>query len=173
MMKNKPAAVIATFILCFLVWILFTLTFTAQELIAGAIVSLLVALFTSSYFIHEDAFHLLKPNVFINFIIYVLFIFPVELWKANVDVAKRALSPKLPINPGIVKVPVDLKSEYGLAMLANSITLTPGTITMEIVEENGQNYYYIHWIDVASKNSKEAGDMIKGKLENWIRRIWK
>lgn len=172
-MKNKPAAVIATFILCFLVWILFTLTFTAQELIVGAIVSLLVALFTSSYFIHEDAFHLFKPNVFINFIVYVLFIFPVELWKANVDVAKRALSPKLPINPGIVKVPVDLKSEYGLAMLANSITLTPGTITMEIVEENGQNYCYIHWIDVASKNSKEAGDMIKGKLENWIRRIWK
>lgn len=173
MMKSKSTAVIATFIFCFLAWILFTLTFTAQELIVGAIVSLLVALFTSNYFIHEDAFHLLKPNVFISFIIYVLFIFPVELWKANVDVAKRALNPKLPINPGIVKVPVDLKSEYGLAMLANSITLTPGTITMEIVEENGQNFYYIHWIDVASRNSKEAGDMIKGKLENWIRRIWK
>ncbi|MCX7902944.1 MAG: Na+/H+ antiporter subunit E [Caloramator sp.] len=172
-MKNKSAAVFATFILCYLVWILFTLTFTAQELIVGAIVSLLVALFTANYFIHEDAFYLLKPNVLINFIIYVLFIFPVELWKANVDVAKRALSPKLPINPGIVKVPVDLKSEYGLAMLANSITLTPGTITMDIVEENGQNFYYIHWIDVASKNSKEAGDMIKGRLENWIRRIWK
>ncbi|SEF77111.1 multicomponent Na+:H+ antiporter subunit E [Caloramator fervidus] len=170
---KKTSSIIATFILCYLFWILFTLTFTAQELIAGAIVSLLVALFAEKYLIHEDAFHLLKPNVLLNFITYVLFVFPVELWKANVDVAKRALSPNLPINPGIVKVPVDLQSEYGLAMLANSITLTPGTITMEIVEEDGQHFYYIHWIDVASKDPKEAGNIIKGKLENWIRRIWK
>jgi multicomponent Na+:H+ antiporter subunit E len=65
-----------------------------------------------------------------------------------------------------------LKSEYGLAMLANSITLTPGTITMDIVEENGKNYYYIHWIDVATTKGKEAGQAIKGTLERWIRRIF-
>ena len=172
-MENKALSVFSTFVLCFVMWILFTLTFTPQELIAGAIVSLLVAIFTAKYLIHEDALHLFKPNVVINLILYVLFVFPVELWKANVDVAKRALNPKLPITPGIVKVPVDLKSEYGLAMLANSITLTPGTITMEIVEEKGQHFFYIHWIDVAAKNGKEAVDMIKGKLESWIRRIWK
>ena len=51
------------------------------------------------------------------------------------------------INPGIVKIPTDMKSDYGIAALANSITLTPGTITMDFAEEDGQNYLYVHWID--------------------------
>ncbi len=96
----------------------------------------------------------------------------IELAKANIDVARRALSPSLPVNPGFVKVPSECKTEYGRAMLANSITLTPGTITMDITEENGQTYYYIHWIDVATTDPKEAGDAIKGTLEKWVRRIW-
>ncbi len=64
-------------------------------------------------------------------------------------------------------------SEYGLSMLANSITLTPGTITMDIAEQDGKIYYYIHWINVQTEDEKEAGDAIKGTLEKWVRRIWK
>ena len=108
-----------------------------------------------------------------NLLVYCIFIFPVELVKANIDVAKRALSPKLPVNPGIVRVPVDLTSEYGQAMLANSITLTPGTITMDIAECDGQTWYYIHWIDVKSAEPAEAGEQIKGTLERGVGRIWK
>ena len=47
-----------------------------------------------------------------------------------------------------------------------------GTITMEITEEAGQTYYYVHWIDVAKPSGKEAGDAIKGTLEKWLRRVW-
>ena len=43
---------------------------------------------------------------------------------------------------------------------------------MDIVEEEGQTYYYIHWIDVATEDGREAGDAIKGTMEKWIRRIW-
>ena len=93
-----------------------------------------------------------------------------ELLKANWDVAKRAFS--LKINPGIVKVEVDVESEYAQAMLANSITLTPGTITLDITQEDNKTYYYIHWIDVASTDIVENGKAIKGTLEKWIRRIW-
>ena len=57
-------------------------------------------------------------------------------------------------------------------MLANSITLTPGTITMDIAEQDGQDYYYIHWIDVTETDREKAGNVIKGRLENGIRRIW-
>lgn len=173
MNKFKFFSVFSTFILCYLCWILFTLTFTSQELAVGAVISLVVALFSARFLIHEKPLYIFKPNRFFNLIYYCLFVFTKELWKANVDVAKRALNPKLPINPGIVKVPTELKSEYGLAMLANSITLTPGTITMDIVEENGKNYCYIHWIDVATTKGKEAGQAIKGTLERWIRRIFK
>ena len=173
MQKTRFPAVISTFIVCFAFWILLTWSFSVQELAAGAVVSLAVALFSARFFIHEKAFWLAAPAKFFGLLGYVLFTFPVELVKANVDVAKRVFGGCKNINPGIVKVPVNLESEYGQAMLANSITLTPGTITMDIAEEEGQTYYYIHWIDVATAEPKEAGDAIKGTLEKAVGRIFK
>ena len=173
MQKTRFPAVISTFIVCFAFWVLLTWSFSVQELAAGAVVSLAVALFSSRFFVHEKAMWFFNPVKLVNLLVYVLFIFPVELVKANWDVAKRCLGGCKNINPGIVKVPVDLTSDYGQAMLANSITLTPGTITMDIAEEEGQTYYYIHWIDVATADAKEAGEAIKGTLEKGVGRIFK
>lgn len=181
MRKISFPAVLSTTILCYLFWLLITGQIvsifrgdaSAQVLIAGLIVSLLVAVFAGRFLVHTNAFYLFNPVRLCTLIVYCVIVFPIELIKANLDVALRALNPKLPIKPGIVKVPVDLKSEYGEAMLANSITLTPGTITMDIAEEDGQTYYYIHWINVDSEEPKEAGDAIKGTLEKWVGRIWK
>ena len=174
------SAVLSTALLCFLFWLLITGQVvslfkgqaSAQVLIAGAIVSIVTALFSARFFVHKKAFYLLNPVKLLSFLFYCLVIFVWELTKANIDMAKRALSPKLNINPGIVKIPVELKSEYAQAMLANSITLTPGTITMDMVEEKGKLYYYIHWIDVAETEAAKAGEAIKGTLEKWIGRIW-
>ena len=169
--KTKFPAVISTFCLCFLFWLLLTWSFTAQEMIAGAVVSLAAALFASKFFIHENAFWLFNPMKLGALIVYV-FIFLRELVKANMDVARRVFGGCKDVNPGIVKVPVDLKGDYAQAMLANSITLTPGTITMDIAEQDGKTWYYIHWIDVAEADREKAGKLIKGSLENGIRRIW-
>ena len=171
MPKTKFPAVVSTFLLCFVFWLLLTWSFETQELVAGAIVSLAAALFASRFFIHDKAFWLFNPAKFGALFVYV-FVFLGELIKANIDVAKRCFGGCKDVNPGIVKVPVDLKPDYAQAMLANSITLTPGTITMEVVEEDGQPYYYIHWIDVAEQDRVKAGEIIKGRMENWIRRIW-
>ena len=172
MPKTKFPAVISTFLLCFGFWILLTWSFKTQELAAGAVVSLAAALFASRFLVHDKAFWLFNPAKLLNGLFYWVCIFPVELVKANVDMAKRCFGGYKKINPGIVKVPVDLKSDYGQAALANSITLTPGTITMDITEEEGQTYYYIHWIDVTAPSGKEAGDAIKGTLEKGLRRVW-
>lgn len=179
--KRTLSGFLATALLCWLFWLLITGQVTAifrgevslEVLTAGVVVSLAVSWFSSRFFIHSRAFHLFRPDRLVNLLVYCFFIFPVELVKANIDVAKRALSPKLPVNPGIVRVPVDLEGEYAQAMLANSITLTPGTITMDIVECEGQTLYYIHWIDVQSTDPAEAGEQIKGTLERAVRRIWK
>ncbi|MBQ1407074.1 MAG: Na+/H+ antiporter subunit E [Eubacterium sp.] len=180
MKKTSVAGVTSTAIVCYLFWLFITGQIvdifrgkaSAQVLIVGAIVAIGAAIFSSRFFIHEKAGFLWNPARLLNLIAYSLVIFPIELVKANVDVAKRALSPKLPVNPGFVKIPSKVKSEYGQAMLADSITLTPGTITMDITEEDGQTNYYIHWIDVASEDPQEAGEAIKGTLEKWVRRIW-
>lgn len=181
MKKAKFSAILSTAIVCYIFWLVITGQIAAliawdgiapQILIAGAVVSILTALFTARFFIHKKAFHFLNPARFFAGLYYCLFAFPWELLKANLDVAFRALSPKKKINPGIVKIKTDLEGEYALSALANSITLTPGTITLDIVEEKGANYYYIHWIDVASENIDEASDAIAGTLEKWVRRIW-
>lgn len=172
MQKTRFPAVISTFIICFGFWILLTWSFEMQELIGGAIVSLAVALFSARFFIHEKAFWLFNPVKLFWLIAYVP-VFFVELVKANVDVAKRCFGGCKNVNPGIVKIPVDLKSDYGESMLANSITLTPGTITLEVAEQDGQDYFYVHWIDVKTADGKEAGAAIKGTLEKGVRRVFK
>lgn len=171
MRKTTFPAVISTFVLCMAFWILLTENLSVEELAVGAVVSLAVALFSARFFIHEKAFWLLNPAKLFGLIAYV-FIFLGELIKANLDVAKRCYGGCKNIKPGIVKIPVDVKSDYGRSMLSNSITLTPGTITLDAVEEDGKAYYYIHWIDVASSDPNEAGEMIKGTLEKGVRRVF-
>lgn len=182
MPKTKFPAVVVTFILCYAFWILLTWSFAAQELAAGAVVSLAVALFSARFFIHEKAFRLASPGRFFSLLAYILVIFPSELIKANCDVAKRCFGGCKNVNPGIVRVPSQLSGLYDRAMLANSITLTPGTITLDIAEDaDGKSFYYVHCIDVSDMNldaededaaREAAGETIKGRMEKWIRRIW-
>jgi multicomponent Na+:H+ antiporter subunit E len=176
--KTKFPAVISTAIVCFIFWLLISGELARiimgkpswQIIAAGALVSIGAGLFSARYFVHGSGFRLWNPKRLVMLILYI----PVFLWellKANIDVAVRAFK-RLPKNSGIVKVPVGLKNEYAQSMLANSITLTPGTITMDIAEEDGRTYYYIHCIDVTETDPEKAGDAIKGTMEKWIRRIW-
>jgi len=96
---------------------------------------------------------------------------PVFLWemlKANLDVAYRVLHPKLPINPGIVKIKTGLKNELAQTMLANSITLTPGTMTVDIDGDD----LYIHWIDVKAQGVEEASQRIASRFEKILARVF-
>lgn len=172
MQKTTFPAVLSTFVLCFGFWLLLTWSFSAQELIAGAVVSLAVALFSAKFFIHEKAFRFFNPVRLFTGLFYSCIIFFWELVKANWDMAKRCYGGCRRVNPGIVKIPVELEGNYAQAQLANCITLTPGTITMEIAEQDGRTYYYVHWIDVTA-DGEEAGSIIKGTMEKWLRRVWK
>lgn len=173
MQKTKLPAVVATFVVCYVFWILLTWSFAVQELVAGAIVSLAVALFAARFFIHEKAGWLAQPAKFFSCLGFWLVTFPIELVKANVNMAKICFGGCKDINPGIVKVPTAMKSDYGLAAVSNSITLTPGTITMETAEDgDGQNWLYVHWINVEQTDPEKAGEAIKGTLERGLRRVW-
>lgn len=188
MKKTTFASFIATLIVCYLFWLLltgqivsiFTGNASWQILTAGAVVSILVSLFAARFFIHKKPFHLFHPLRFLLLLFYCIVIFGWELIKANAVMAIRAFRPIGDLKPGFVKIPTKLKSDYALSMLANSITLTPGTITMDVVEQDGENYLYVHCID-AEKPEEDAdkdaymeknGDKIKGAMEKWIRRIW-
>lgn len=173
---KKWTSLVGAFILSYLFWVLFLmqdfniLKLGSQELIVGIIVSIIIAYFSGAFFAKEDGLWLFKKFRFINLIVFI----PVYVWeliKANFSVAIKALSPNLNINPGIVKITTDLQSDYGLAMLSNCITLTPGTITMDIYEDGNENAIYIHWIDATTEDTKEASEIIKGRFEYFVRRL--
>jgi multicomponent Na+:H+ antiporter subunit E len=68
-----------------------------------------------------------------------------ELLTANLDVAYRVLAPSMPINPEVIEVPLRVESDLAVTTIANSITLTPGTLTMDYDGE--RNSLYVHAID--------------------------
>lgn len=83
-------------------------------------------------------------------ILYVL-LFLWELLTANIDVAYRVLSPSMPIEPDVVEVPLRVESDLAVTTIANSITLTPGTLTMDYNDE--RNALYVHGITGANKQA--------------------
>lgn len=80
----------------------------------------------------------------IPFAALYLLLFMWELLTANLDVARRVLSPSMPIEPDVVEVPLRVQSDLAITTIANSITLTPGTLTMDYNDE--RNSLYVHGI---------------------------
>jgi multicomponent Na+:H+ antiporter subunit E len=148
------------------VWLLLNGNTALQTVLAGAAVCLvLTAMFSSRSNLFAET--KLTPKALIYMILYG-FVFLKELVKSNIDVAGRVLLPSLPIKPGIVKVKTTLKSRTGRMVLANSITLTPGTFTVETAEE----YLYIHWINVTAGDTDAATRAIVKKFEKYLEVIY-
>jgi len=147
-------------------WLLLTWTVNWQNMVVGGAVSILVGLLFGNLFV-EEAGRVLQPARWFWFLVYI----PVFVWemaKANFDVAYRVIHPKMPINPGIVKIKTGIKSEMGKTFLANSITLTPGTFTVDIKDDT----LYIHCINVHTQNIKEASEQIAGRFERLLVKIF-
>ena len=139
------------------------------ELLLGAILSLIVGFVARTLFI-KDSYRMLNPIRWIIFIIYVIGPFFYGMTKANFDVAYRVITGK--INPGIVKISPQLKTDLGITLLANSITLTPGTLTVDIDDKN--NDLYIHWINVKTEAITKKPiepNYVCGSFCKWVRRI--
>jgi multicomponent Na+:H+ antiporter subunit E len=109
----------------------------------------------------------LGPKKLLFIVIYCL-VFLKAVVQSNLDVALRVLKPKMPINPGIVKVKTKLKSKMGRLALANSITLTPGTITVDIYDDE----LYIHWINITSADVDDATQKIVTQFEKYLEVIF-
>lgn len=157
---------ISTFFVLFAIWLILT-SFTVSEMIVGLLVSIVLASIISRMVSYEFNF-----SVFYKLFLFIFLYVPVFIYKmvlANIDVAKRVLSPKIPLNPGFVKIPINLKGEVGKLTLANSVTLTPGTLSIDADEDN----LYIHWIDIKGVNEKDYKEKVTGNFEKILGRIFK
>ena len=161
-LKNNIRNRFVLFATLLLFWIMLNGTLAIDSFIVGIIVSLSITLLFSSGLSFFTEFKL-TPQAFIAGVKYYIYFFK-ELVKSNFKLAAIVLNPSLPIKPGIVKVRTKLKSKMGRLMLANSITLTPGTMTIEIEGE----WIYVHCVTIESADIDEATAEIVAGFESYL-----
>ena len=174
MQKRRLSSMVITFIPCYLFWLLLTMSLDPVELMLGALVCGITAWFSSGFFVQggQQRGRLLNPIHFAEFIWFFVAVFSVELVKSNWAMAKTVLTGKK-LKQAIVKVPVHgITDLYGLAVLADCITLTPGTITMDVIKEGEVISMYVQWLIMETEDAEEAGEIIKGRMEKWIGRVF-
>jgi multicomponent Na+:H+ antiporter subunit E len=159
---GKGYGILVTFIVMYLFWILLSGIFDALHLGAGLICSAIVALISHDLFVKEGG---LSFDKFRRLLIYI----PWELWQivlANLDVAYRVLHPKMPIDPMVIEFETTLRSDFALVTMANSITLTPGTITIIVEPEKGK--FWVHAV------AKAPGDalLVDQEMQNRVAEVY-
>ncbi|MFP4608200.1 MAG: Na+/H+ antiporter subunit E [Candidatus Natronoplasma sp.] len=174
---NRGKAFISTFLLALFTYLLLTLAagqsivqdapwshfiWSFEELVMGVSVSLIVAAVADHILCRKGDFRMLNPIRWFIMLIYTIPLF-IEMVKANLDVAYRVITGK--IEPAIVKIDPDLKTDLGITFLANSITLTPGTLTVDVDDKESE--LYIHWIKIG----EDPTENIAGRFVRWIRRF--
>jgi multicomponent Na+:H+ antiporter subunit E len=167
-----------TFILVYAIYLFLTAgsgdigAWSASELVAGFGLSVVAAALTRNFLCRSRNYRMANPLRFLLLPVYVLGPFLVEVTKANIDVAYRVITGR--IRPGIIRVESDLKTDLGIFLLANSITLTPGTITVDIDEQTHD--LFVHNINIAPGDEtkpavKDRELFSLANIPAWIRRI--
>ena len=157
---------VTLFIITLLFWLLITLSLSLDNIIIGVIAALVTSLLFGNHFV-KGVGKFAQPHRYGWLLLYI-FSFLWECIKANFDVAYRVLHPAMPIKPGIVKVKLGVKSNIAKTMLANSITMTPGTIAVDVKDD----IMYVHWIYISSEDPNVYTRKVSGRFEKYIKKIF-
>lgn len=152
--------ILLNFILGFL-WMFLSNDYSSLAFAKGYFFGILILFVLRRFFQHRFYFY----NVIA--IIKLLYIFLVELVKSNISVLKVILSPKLNLRPGIFSLETELEKEWEITILSNLITLTPGTLVLEVSEDN--KTLYIHAMDI--DDVEQAKLDIKNTFEKAIKEV--
>ena len=159
--KNSRKNIMIMFFLLLFFWSIIDGKITVESILLGSSASILIIylnkdiLFTSS----DGGPVTLRFLWHFTTLIAILI---VEIVKSNINVAKIVLNPKMPIEPSFVRVPVRFKKDFNKVLYGNVVTLTPGTLTVDIVDDE----YIIHAL------TKEAAEGLLGsELENHVLRL--
>jgi multicomponent Na+:H+ antiporter subunit E len=148
-------------ILIAIIWMFLLETFTFSYFFLGFIIGF-VLLFLFRRFI-PGTFYYGKVRA----IVKLIYIFFRELILSNLEVVKVVYRPIVDIQPGIIAVPTDLRTNWEITLLANLITLTPGTLSISVSNDN--QTIYIHAMDIRDKD--ETIRSIKGTFEDAIMEV--
>ncbi|MBK8980314.1 MAG: Na+/H+ antiporter subunit E [Planctomycetes bacterium] len=166
LVAHRLGRFVSLFVFGALLWLAVTWSFDAASLAVGALLCAGVAWGLRR--VELDEAPLLLAPLRLAFALAYLPVLLAYVVRANVDVAWRVLHPRLPIRPGIVRARTTLRSPSGRVLLANSITLTPGTLSVDLVGD----VLYVHRICVPEQDPDGATERELRKFEFFIRRIF-
>lgn len=144
-----------------LIWVALTDTYDPTNFLAGFIVGYIVIVVAAN---GKGRYSRKLPQI-VQFVGFFL----VQLVLANVRVAIKVISPTLNIRPGIVEIPLDIQSDLGITLLANLITLTPGTLSLEVAPD--KSALYVHTMDMDDPDNFRK--QIKHSFERRIQELLK
>ena len=130
------------FVLFFLIWVMFNGQLTAEIAAFGVVIAGVMYWFLCKFFNYKlryDLFFWRKAPLLIQYLFTLIW----EILKANLVVFKMIYSAEYELEPAVVRFKTDLHSTFARVLLANSITLTPGTITVTLTD----NEYMVHCLD--------------------------
>lgn len=160
---------IAAFGVLWLAWVGLTGSFDVQELTVGAIAAAFVSILSYELLFAKPMREKFQLRRLAYFLAYV----PAYIWaelKAHASVIYRILHPRMPIKPGIVQVPTDLRTDFGITGLADAITMTPGTLSVEVDEE--KPCLYVHWINVKAVEPERTQAAIAKPFERFLKKVF-
>ena len=147
-------------------WFAANSSFAPEALVTGALISAILAfMFTRKSGAWRDI--RLSPERIYHFILFTG-VFLVELVRANINMMRYVFAPRIDINSGIIKIKTNLKTPVGRLALANSIALTPGSLVVDIEDDD----LFIHWLDVKTTDTHEATRAIAGAFEEHLGKIF-
>lgn len=155
------------FVIAFIVWGLLRFPLDMQHIGVGLVVALVVAILAGDLFTQRPRLFL-EPKRYFWFICYI-FVFCWEWLKANISITLRLVLPSVPLNPAIIEIETALKTEIALTFLANTLTLTLGTISIDV--DNKTNTIYLHCLQAQDgktldKRSRVALERFEAILKN-------
>ncbi|MEZ5450299.1 MAG: Na+/H+ antiporter subunit E [Thiolinea sp.] len=159
---HKGRNFIILFVTLMLFWLMLSSRLDTDVLLIGSLISGMITLLYRDGLSFFTEFRFTPAAVLAGFRYYGYFF--KELFKSNLKLAAVVLSPSLPVNPAIVKVRTRLKSRMGRLMLANSITLTPGTLSVELEGE----WLYVHWVRMEASDIEQATAKIVSGFESYL-----
>ena len=144
------------YILLFLFWIILNGKITAEIVAFGLVLTTAIFWFMCKFLEYSPKYEIFVLKNFIWIIAY-FFVLLIEMVKSAITVYKKVYSHKIEIQPQMVFFDVDIKSEFLRFVLANSITLTPGTITVDVDD----NHFCVHALDYTVAEGIENSTFIK------------
>lgn len=142
---------------------------TELTLVSGVVVSLAVTLALGRAIIGREL--TAKDFLRVLYLLEYTYFFTLHEVRSHLTMVKLILSKRPRINPQVVKLYIRPRSDYGIALLASSITNTPGTLTVHVDQTRG--VAYVHWIAATSRDPSVVEREVAGKLNELVAKVFR